>query len=225
MCKNGDKCKFYKKKICAYRHVETNKEAEDFEEEILKLKAEISVLKENIKTKENQLEEGIANEKSKLAFLDKENKELKEIINTLQKENVDLKVETIIQKKIIQSHTDQNESDCRSYICNKCDFEIEEEDALETHKELYHENDNFPCDKCYFKFDEQDDLETHKEKYHQKENFRCDKCDVDFEENDTLATHRELYHQLEYQCDFCDYETSTQRGLNIHKGTKHKERM
>ena len=26
------------------------------------------------------------------------------------------------------------------YICEKCDFEFDEEDALETHHELYHEN-------------------------------------------------------------------------------------
>ena len=131
-------------------------------------------------------------------------------------------MEIIIQNKIIQSNADQDEI---VYNCDKCDFEIEEEDALETHKELYHESDNFPCDKCNFKYDEEDDLETHREKCHQNENFRCDKCDVAFEKEDKFATHKDLYHQMEFQCNFCNHETSTQRGLNVRKGAKHKETL
>ena len=64
----------------------------------------------------------------------------------LQEENVNLKVEIIIQQNVIQSHADQSESECTSYNCKKCDFEFDEEDALETHQELYHEYDNFSCD-------------------------------------------------------------------------------
>ena len=98
------------------------------------------------------------------------------MIALLQKENVNLKVEIIIQQKVIQSHANQSGSECPSYKCKKCDFEFDEEDALETHQELYHENDNFSCDKCEFKFDEEDYFKTHNEKYHQNENVRCDKC-------------------------------------------------
>ena len=71
----------------------------------------------------------------------------------------------------------------------------------------------------------EDILETHNGNYNENENVRCDKCDVVFEEEDALATHKELYHEKEFLCEICDFETSTQRGLNIHKGTKHKERL
>ena len=41
------------------------------------------------------------------------------------------------------------------FHCDKCDFEIEEENALETHVELYHVN---PCQMCQINFDTEDEL-------------------------------------------------------------------
>ena len=108
------------------------------------------------------------------------------------------------------------------YRCEKCDFEFDDEDALETHHELYHENENYICDKCDADFDEEDALETHKELYHDNENYICDKGDADFNEEDAIETQKELYHENEYKCKIWDYETTTQRGVNIHKGAKQK---
>ena len=45
------------------------------------------------------------------------------------------------------------------YYCDNCDFEYEEEDAVESHMELYHDNN---CDN----FAAEDDLNTHKELIH-----------------------------------------------------------
>ena len=55
--------------------------------------------------------------------------------------------------------------DSRIFQCDKCDFEIEEEDALETHKELYHVN---PCQMCCINFDNEELLKEHNEVYHKK---------------------------------------------------------
>ena len=55
--------------------------------------------------------------------------------------------------------------DSRIFQCDKCDFEIEEEDALETHKELYHVN---PCQMCCINFDNEELLEEHNEVYHRE---------------------------------------------------------
>ena len=71
-------------------------------------------------------------------------------------------------------------------------------------------------------FDKEDELETQHELYHKNENHICDKCDADFDEGDALEMHEELYHENEYKCNICEYETTTQRGVNIHKGSKHK---
>ena len=59
-CKFGNKCKFYKKKVCAYKHdiANTNDKTDELkqeikvsEEEIAKLNAEISDLKDVVKMK------------------------------------------------------------------------------------------------------------------------------------------------------------------------------
>ena len=55
--------------------------------------------------------------------------------------------------------------DSRIFQCDKCDFAIEEEDALETHKELYHVN---PCQMCCINFDNEELLKEHNEVYHKK---------------------------------------------------------
>ena len=61
------------------------------------------------------------------------------------------------------SDKDQNKeiSKCESYTCEKCDFEFDEEDALETHYELYYSEGNHICGRCDADFDEEDDLDTH----------------------------------------------------------------
>ena len=57
------------------------------------------------------------------------------------------------------------------YHCDKFDFEYEEEGAVETHKELYHDNN---CDICGQTFDEEEELKTHKVTFHMN---ICDTCD------------------------------------------------
>ena len=89
-CKFGEDCKFYKKKICAFKHAETDKELakikkeiNDFEEEVMMLKGDISNLKDIIKTKEEDLEAKLAAEAEQLKLktdLSRENEELKSII-------------------------------------------------------------------------------------------------------------------------------------------------
>ena len=85
------------------------------------------------------------------------------------------------------------------------------------------ETEIYRCQKCDFEFDDEDALETHHELYHENEYDICDKCDADFDEEDALETHKELYHENEYKCNICDYVTTTQTGVNIHKGAKHKQ--
>ena len=57
------------------------------------------------------------------------------------------------------------------YYCDKCDFQYDEADAVEAHKEIYHENN---CDNCDEKFEDEDALNSHIELHHVN---KCDKCD------------------------------------------------
>ena len=86
-------------------------------------------------------------------------------------------------------------------------------------------SESYLCEKCDSAFDKEDALETHSELNHSDGNRICGKCDADFDAEDDLEMPRELYHANEYACNICDYATTTKRGLNIHKGTKHKDRQ
>ena len=81
-------------------------------------------------------------------------------IETLEKENWQLKVENVVLHKM-SAELDESIIFC----CDKCDFEIEKEDALETHVELYHVN---PCQICKTNFDNEDELKEHNKVYHIK---------------------------------------------------------
>ena len=108
-CKNGDDCKFYKKKICAYRHEDLKsveaiktqnlmKENEALEEEVKKLKVEIAELKENVTNKEQKIAKISQDNSKSIEKCLEENKNLKDIlhkneisIENLRKDNEGLK--------------------------------------------------------------------------------------------------------------------------------------
>ena len=123
-CKFGEDCKFYKKKICAFKHAETDKELakikkeiNDFEEEVMMLKGDVSNLKNSIKTKEEDLEAKLAVEAEQLKLttdLSQENEELKSIIANYGIENRYLKKERSDKDYII---TELNEK--LSYFSDK----------------------------------------------------------------------------------------------------------
>ena len=108
-CKNGDNCKFNKKKICAYRHENLNsvteieaqnimKECEALEEEVKKLKVEIAEMKENVKKKEQKISVMSQDNSKAIEKYLEENKTLKDILHkneisleNLRKDNEGLK--------------------------------------------------------------------------------------------------------------------------------------
>ena len=108
-----------------------------------------------------------------------------------------------------------DESSCINYPCEKCDFDFDEEDDLDAHNEIYHEN---RCDICDIDFEEEAALQTHKGVFHQSVSRICD---VDFAEEDTLNNHKEIHDDK--RCDECDFGSTTEKGLKIHKGMKHKQ--
>ena len=67
-----------------------------------------------------------------------------------------------------------------------------------------------------------------------KENsFPLDMCNYTCETEDMLRNHTKSLHEgtsekhaqhqeLLFQCEFCTYSSTSQKGVNIHKGAKHK---
>ena len=64
----------------------------------------------------------------------------------------------------------------------------------------------------------------------QPEFFTCDDCDHTSESASQLEQHRETNHEKctdkhavqKFKCGLCSYESTSKRGVNIHKGSKHK---
>ena len=55
------------------------------------------------------------------------------------------------------------------------------------------------------------------------ENQIFGKCDAEFECGDALESHKKQSRENICKCNICDYKTTTEKGLYIHKGSKHKE--
>ena len=85
---------------------------------------------------------------------------IKEKNNEIEKENWHLKGKDVVLQKM-SAELDES----RIFHCDKCDFEIEEEGALETHVELYHVN---PCQISNIDFEKEDKHKEHIEVYHIK---------------------------------------------------------
>jgi NurA-like 5'-3' nuclease len=228
LCKFKTKCKFFKKGVCAFKHATLA--VDDEETYALKIKMEIlkkenKDLRKTVKVLEESFEtrmKTVTNDKE--SNIDALKLKVKLLEETLQ-------LQTRLEEKLISTAADSHEvpsdklnaeepelldiSNCETYPCDKCDFEFDEEDDLDAHNEIYHEN---PCDICDINFEEEDALQTHKERHHEN---KCNICDIAFADEGTLQKHKEIYHKN--RCNICDYESTTEKGLKIHNGKKHKE--
>ena len=178
-CRHGQKCKFNKANICAFRH-ESKQLAQiptDVGNEIKRLKEEIENLKKQIEEKKDELSQ------TNVSYVAK--------FEALEKENMQLKVENVVLQKL-SAELDES----MIFYCDECDFEIEEESALETHKELYHIN---TCKICNMNLYEEDKLKEHNAVYH-----------INTVEAENKFTHQDCEEIFPREID-----------LNLHDNTKH----
>ena len=77
---------------------------------------------------------------------------------------------------------------------------------------------------CDETFKTSKESQTHKRSHDTKKLFSCSQCEKSFFRFSHLKTHK-MAHTI-FSCDLvvqCDFKTSTQRGLNMHKIIMHKE--
>ena len=132
---------------------------------------------------------------------------------------------TGLDTHISEKHTAENLkiNPFKLFLCDHCSFASNLEEKFRNHQESNHgeQEERLICGQCAFNCKTQKELKEHNEKSHGY--ILCDICDefeCEWNEIDALETHKELFH--EFQCSNCDYKTTTQKGLNIHRGTKHK---
>ena len=110
-----------------------------------------------------------------------------------------LKVENVVLQKL-SSELDES----MIFYCDECDFEIEEESALETHKELYHIN---TCKICNMNLYEEDKLKEHNAVYY-----------INKAPNTVEV-------ENEFTCQDCEEIFPREIDLNLHDNTKHSEKQ
>ena len=200
LCKYKEHCKFDKRSICAFKHVPLTNDDGDMKAmvvEIKNLKDEIAKLKMSVESKETKLAEYSNKELELSKLLSDTTGKVAEKQNLIKLVR-EIVVENQMLKEIIKSYNDAKltkfaedvlEDSSITYYCDKCDFDIDEEDALETHKELYHEN---MCDICDKNFDEEDLLTMHKKQHHSN---KCDTCDFESASEKGLKIHKGSKHK------------------------------
>ena len=198
ICKFKEHCKFHKKSICAFKHVLIT-EKENANSEIKTLEAEIQNLKHEI----DALKSDVRLKETKLseqAFQKVDMEKLPvEIRGKTEANFIEVVRELFEENKQLKDTVKNMEKTTNDLTTRDSEDEI------------------YPCIEC------DDALETRNELYRIKENHICGKCDRDFECEDALEKHSTQHHESTYGCNICDYKTSTEKGLNIHKGSKHKE--
>ena len=149
-CRNGGKCKFFSKNICAYKHDTLDKNDEDVDKLMEENKTLIREI-DNLKAK-NKMLEG----------------ELKRYLtSTNDKEN------ELVDDMVGHEPVKQNE-EIRMFVCEKCDFTAYSAESLNTHISEKHTTENlknntyklFLCDHCSFASNVEEKFKNHTENYH-----------------------------------------------------------
>ena len=197
LCKLESYCKFWKKGICAYKHITptNDNKLEDLEKELKSLKNEVKDLTEQNKQKQKQIE--------------KINSEKSEIIKKLSQENHKIK---IYIEEIKQSHAKaievknsevkklqvQNDHQKKKIV----ELEVQITKFHSSYKEKVKANDN------------EDDAKT-------RQDFNCDKCGFKTSSLATLVKHKTNEHNPVLSCDQCDFKSFKKTDLQIHLTFKH----
>ena len=249
LCKFRENCKFHRKAICSFKHIahtnDKNEKAKsenpNSDEAVDKLLEENRILVrevEDLKAKNKMLEA-----KLKRFVASMHDKEIELIDDKVSHETVEQTEEICmyvcekcdfrtnstagLNTHISVKHTTKNlkNNTIKLFLCDHCNFASNFEEKLNNHTENNHNHDQqeerSTCEQCDFICETENDLKEHTESNHGY--LSCDICDefeCEWDEIDALDTHKELFH--EFKCNNCDYKTTTQKGLNIHRGTKHK---
>ena len=74
------------------------------------------------------------------------------------------------------------------------------------------------------------ELKVLKQSFHPVPSYSCELCSQEYETIDGLKHHKQSDHEAEnpvqeeiFKCDFCDYVSTSRKGVNIHTGAKHKD--
>ena len=205
-CKFAEKCKFFQRNICAFKH-SNNKELEKLEKEVKELELDVSTLKKVLEDKEEklrQLTENNSHQDKMILELKTENSDLKSQISKLHS---NLKEQTkLIETKdeIISNKTIKVSKLLRDFECEKCQFQAESLMEFNFHLSQKHptkSTKHLKCQKCDFKRNSENDMKIHKTSKH--------------------ITSKKLEPDHKKSCENCDFSASNHFDLLLHNSMKH----
>ena len=105
-------------------------------------------------------------------------------------------------------------------------IEVEEPRNLETNLEIPNQskvNQELPCPQCEYKFIGNLHLERHIQQIHRNVRHTCKLCEYDTARLEMLMKHEKTVHGIthNYQCNQCDYNSSSNYNLQTHVKRMH----
>ena len=167
--------------------------------------------------------------------------------NSAHNNKSDICEKSFKSKDLLSSHISRLHkcnSGLKKYGCESCGKNFPTDFALQGHEcmsntlssnggiETGSINEDFKCNICNKTFCSKASLSNHNEHVHEGKRYYCDQCENDFISKARLQEHTYNYHnftslpnitETKVQCDFCEKEFSSHKGLDIHCQTTHQE--
>jgi hypothetical protein len=165
----------------------------------------------NLEALQNELGETLKGFKSNYSEVSKdsivdENIIDSEVINEEQPQNVDIEIESEINK---------------SFGCFGCNTRFERKRLLIAHVKTLHENETpFQCSICPSKFGKESHLVQHNEIVHEgKKSFQCTLCQTNYETIEYVKQHVAKVHEKKksFDCSICQSKFALKGELKSHK--------
>ena len=115
--------------------------------------------------------------------------------------------------------------------CTLCEFTVNSHGEIFSHKRICHDILQYPCDKCDNSAAKNQQLKHHKYNIHGEISYSHELCDFTTTSTtmstasatlDEIVIHRNKHDAIRFPCDQCDYSTTKEVYLQVHKDKLHR---
>lgn len=156
----------------------------------------------------------LKNEKTKL-------EEAHDEIETSTKEDhvpCDLCRKIFRTKKLLDSH---RRNVHQKKTCPKCGLQFGPK-YFNKHLKSVHSENIFMCEQCDFQCSNKEALEGHQLRKHAPKVMACDQCEAVFSNYTSRKSHiRDVHNTRQYFCEYCNYSTGVKGSLEMHIKSRH----
>ena len=191
-------CRFFKKGVCAYKHVNPITVDKNLEMELDHLKREIAQLEKEVELKQKQLDEVIAEKTDFIQKLFKDKKDMENLVVEIKRTHVEA-----LEKKNVEIETIHEQNNClKAKIIEMSKEKLNCEELAKL----------TPSETTSIR-----DVESKKI----PDDYECDKCEFSTSTLGILIKHKADVHKPGVYCDKCDFKTMKKSDLTLHILFKH----